>query len=396
MTPRLAQFAVASLLAGTLGLRAADSEASVKLTGIAHFNNRGYALLEIQSRPGRPVIKPILTEGESVEGVELKEIDAQSSRVRVVQNGVETFYMVGTGEPAPARPTLHFKSAELTQVLEIYQELSGRTVLKPASLPGSKLSIRTQTELTRAEAVQALDSILSMNDIATRPRGDKFTFVVQTGLTNRLPFISDPPSASSGGEILPPGLIKFMEADIHQVLEIYQELSHRTVLKTSDLVGRKFSVRTQTELTREEVIWVLDAMLGLADVAMIPQGDKFVFTLPGIENPKAPVFEPNTLSPRVNAQEMFPAGLIRFQSADLSRVLPVYAELVGRKPLPLDRTTPAVKLDIRTQTKLTRAEAVFALDALAAINRLKFVLVEDDQVKILPATLARRETNPVQ
>jgi hypothetical protein len=41
-------------------------------------------------------------------------------------------------------------------------------------------------------------------------------------------------------------------------------------------------------------------------------------------------------------------------------------------------------------------EAVFALDALAAMNHLKFIFVGDKQVKILPATLARRETNPVQ
>jgi hypothetical protein len=91
-----------------------------------------------------------------------------------------------------------------------------------------------------------------------------------------------------------------------------------------------------------------------------------------------------------------PAGLMKFQSADLSQVLPHYANLLGRKPLPIDRTTPAVKLSVRSQTAMTRAEAVFALDALAAINRLKFVLVEDDKVTVLPAALARRETNPVQ
>ena len=44
----------------------------------------------------------------------------------------------------------------------------------------------------------------------------------------------------------------------------------------------------------------------------------------------------------------------------------------------------------------SRAEAVFALDALAAVNRLKFGLVGDNQVKVLPAALARRESNPVQ
>src|SRR5689334_9757998 len=113
MPARLAQLAVASLLAGTVGLRAAESEVSVKLTGIAHFNNRSRALLEIQPQPGRPVIKPILAEGERVEGVEVKEIDAQSGRVRVVIGSVETFYLLGSGETAPAGRSLHFKSADL-------------------------------------------------------------------------------------------------------------------------------------------------------------------------------------------------------------------------------------------------------------------------------------------
>jgi type II secretory pathway component GspD/PulD (secretin) len=401
MPARLAQLAIASLLAGALRVQAADNEAAVKLTGIAHFNNRSRALLEIQPQPGRPVIKPVLAEGERVEGVEVKEIDAKSGRVRVIHNGVETFYLVGSGESAAVGPTLQFKSAELAQVLEIYQELSGRAVLRPASLPGTRISIRTQTELTHAEVVQALENILSANGITTRRRDEKFIFVVPTNQVGRLSFIPDPPADLPGGENpgggnFPPGLIKFQDTDVSQVLEICQELRGRTLLKPSNLPYVKISVRSQTEMTRDQAIWMLDAVLALADIGIVPQGEKFFFALAGIENPRAPVFEPNTVSPGVKAQEMFPAGLIKFQSADLSQVLPVYAELLGRKPLPVDRTTPAVKLDLRTQTELTRAEAVFALDALAAVNNLKFVLVGDDQVKILPAALARRETNPAQ
>ncbi len=396
MQSRLTSFAVASLLAGTLALQGAENEATIKLTGIAYFNNRGHALLEIVPRPGRPVIKPILAEGERVEGVEVKEIDAQSGRVRVISNGVETFYMIGSGEPAPTKLTLHFKSADLAQVLEIYQILSGRTVLRAASLPLTRISTRTQTELTRTEAVQALESILSMNGIANVPRGEKFVFVAQTNQVGRLSFISDPPADLPGAEFFPPGLIKFQEADVSQVFEICQELRGRTLLKPSHLPHFGISVRSQTQMTRDQAIWMLDAMLALGDIAVVPHGEKFFFALPGIENPALPAFEANPVSASVNAQENFPAGLIKFQSADLSQVLPVYAALLGRKPMTPDRTTPAVKLDIRTQTPLTRAEAVFALDALAAINRLKFVLVEDDKVTILPAALARRETNPVQ
>jgi type II secretory pathway component GspD/PulD (secretin) len=73
---------------------------------------------------------------------------------------------------------IKFQEADLGQVLEIYQELTGRTVLKPSSLPASKITIRTQTELTRAEAIQALDSILSMNGITMTPQGAKFVKAV--------------------------------------------------------------------------------------------------------------------------------------------------------------------------------------------------------------------------
>ena len=73
---------------------------------------------------------------------------------------------------------IKFQEADLGQVLEIYQELTGRTVLKPSSLPASKITIRTQTELTRAEAIQALDSILSMNGITMTPQGSKFVKAV--------------------------------------------------------------------------------------------------------------------------------------------------------------------------------------------------------------------------
>jgi general secretion pathway protein D len=69
---------------------------------------------------------------------------------------------------------IKFQEADINQVLEIYQELTGRTVLKPATVPAVKISIRTQTELTRAEAVQALDSILSLNGVSMIPQGEKF------------------------------------------------------------------------------------------------------------------------------------------------------------------------------------------------------------------------------
>jgi type II secretory pathway component GspD/PulD (secretin) len=69
-------------------------------------------------------------------------------------------------------------SAELNQVLDIYQELSGRTVMKPESLPPARVSLRTQTPLTRREALQALDTALALNGIAMVLQGAKFVKAV--------------------------------------------------------------------------------------------------------------------------------------------------------------------------------------------------------------------------
>jgi general secretion pathway protein D len=77
-------------------------------------------------------------------------------------------------------------------------------------------------------------------------------------------------------EVFPPGLIKFQEADLVQVLDIYQELTGRTVLRPANLPQAKITVRTQTELTRKEAISALDSILSLNSVSMVPQGEKFV------------------------------------------------------------------------------------------------------------------------
>ena len=84
---------------------------------------------------------------------------------------------------------IKFQDADIGQVLDIYQELTGRTVLKPSSLPATKVSIKTQTELSRTEAIQALDSILSMNGIAMVPQGTKFVKAVAEAAKGKTPVL---------------------------------------------------------------------------------------------------------------------------------------------------------------------------------------------------------------
>lgn len=78
----------------------------------------------------------------------------------------------------------------------------------------------------------------------------------------------------------PPGLIKLNDADVNQVLELYQLFTGRTVMRGPTLPNTKITIQSQTELTRKEAIQALDSILSLNGIAMIPQGEKFVKAVP--------------------------------------------------------------------------------------------------------------------
>ena len=78
---------------------------------------------------------------------------------------------------------INFSGADASQVLEIYARLVNRTLLR-AALPEAKIILKTQTQLTRSEAIQALQALLAMNNISVINIGDKFVKVVTSDQAN--------------------------------------------------------------------------------------------------------------------------------------------------------------------------------------------------------------------
>jgi general secretion pathway protein D len=78
----------------------------------------------------------------------------------------------GSAKPDIPAGMLDFQNADLRQVLAIYQELSRRTVIRPATLPAPTITVRSQTPLTRVQALQLLDTVLAENGIAMVLCGD--------------------------------------------------------------------------------------------------------------------------------------------------------------------------------------------------------------------------------
>jgi general secretion pathway protein D len=83
-------------------------------------------------------------------------------------------------QPEPVIPEgqLNFPGMDINQFLTWYGELVGRSVLRPTALPAQLITFKSQTALTKTEAIQALNSVLSMNGITMINVGTKFVKAV--------------------------------------------------------------------------------------------------------------------------------------------------------------------------------------------------------------------------
>jgi hypothetical protein len=174
---------------------------------------------------------------------------------------------------------LNFEKAPANQVLDVYQELSGRTVIRSPHLP-ELLDLKHEPSLTRQQAVKVLEEAFKGLGWMTTNFGDKFVFVLRQKDSDVLPHVREPLVAEPPDGELVPGVLKFIEADPMQVFDIYQELSKRTVLRDQNLPHTKISLRSQTALSRQEAVWALDGVLLLSGIAMVPQKDQFVLAMP--------------------------------------------------------------------------------------------------------------------
>ena len=96
---------------------------------------------------------------------------------------------------------INFQQADLNQVLQLYAEWVNRTVLRPATLPAPTITLKTQTPLTRREAVQALDAVLALNGITMVNVGEKFVKALPEAQGNTAGARFDTNSAASLPEL---------------------------------------------------------------------------------------------------------------------------------------------------------------------------------------------------
>jgi general secretion pathway protein D len=86
---------------------------------------------------------------------------------------------------APSQETvgpIQLRDVGLDQALEMFERLSGRTLLKPQNLPAVVFNLNLEKPVPKAEAMRALETVLQLNGIGLTPLGDSFLKVTPLNL----------------------------------------------------------------------------------------------------------------------------------------------------------------------------------------------------------------------
>lgn len=83
----------------------------------------------------------------------------------------------------------------------------------------------------------------------------------------------DPPSA--GENVTPAGAIKFQQAELAQVLDLYAQTSGRSIIRASNLPDLRITFSNQTPMMSVEVLQALDTVLAAQGVTMVCIGTQY-------------------------------------------------------------------------------------------------------------------------
>ncbi len=135
---------------------------------------------------------------------------------------------VPAAEPEMAKLT--FQDAPLQQVLDFYALMTGRTLLQAPGVRGT-ITLRSQTKLTKSQILQAIESVLAMNNITLIPVDEKFLKVVpitigrQQGDMKILPALA-PGAALPATDTLVSQLVPLQYIEIAEAQKAIDGLKH--------------------------------------------------------------------------------------------------------------------------------------------------------------------------
>lgn len=246
------------------------------LRGIIHVPEMKAALVEVVHDIKRPPTKPhhvvsttrLLREGEFYEDVTIKgavvafeilRIDPATESVLVRENGEAVVYALkGSDRVASTlktgKPGFRFHEARVIDALNVYSDLTHRTVLLHSGVKRLPVSVGAEAK-TPAEIATAMEISFREHGLVVIPDGDTFALVVPQSMEERAQphsrkLVKDSPSAGSFAT----------DGIVDTIVDAYGRLLGRTLSESTPHPNRPVYLQTRT-LTKAEMQYAFDRLL---------------------------------------------------------------------------------------------------------------------------------------
>jgi hypothetical protein len=306
------------------------------------------------------------------------------------------------------------KLTPLDDALELYQDYCGKTVIRSASLPTlAEFNKPIPSSDTNGMRI-VLENELLNKGIEFVPLGEAIVMAVESGWKNSAtanyiatikrqlpssPSVPVPNGEKPAEESIPPGTIDFRGADLNQFLDLYAMLLNRNILRPTQLASPTFKLRTQTPFSKSAVIYLLEVLLALNGIASVDDGTNFVQVAPlkqiptlslraPVRDSSEPLLKPEEV-PNIGyfAHVLNPAPGVPAMAKQVSPknsandVIAYYAELTGRIATP-SKDWGQMRVVFRPQTRLTKAEFLYALETVLKLNGMSIVELDDKTISL--------------
>jgi len=113
-------------------------------------------------------------------GCDKRRADTKTGQGMGAPRTLSSFDPPAAGDKLMAAQTIKFEQAELGQVLKLYAEVSGRSIIWGGNLPDVKINFSNQAPMAAVEVLQALDTTLAAQGVTTVFLGTQYVKVVPT------------------------------------------------------------------------------------------------------------------------------------------------------------------------------------------------------------------------
>jgi hypothetical protein len=198
-------------------------------------------------------------------------------------------------------------------------------------------------------------------------------------------------SATNQPTTFPP--LQIEDAHVEDVIRLLGDASGRILLRPSNLPDVRITLYAFPTNSTEATV-ILENALAEKGITSISDGEKFLIVVPsnqaGSIAPHSPRGEvsPTRDTSTAGGDPPIPAGEGNdVVSANI--LVQVYADLTGRKLIPNSHLPSDQLISLRQSIPLTKAEAIYAVEVVLALNNIKVAPVGDDSIEVIVKSQAK-------